>query len=201
MTRAELIKKATEAFKEGKIVVFPTDTVYGVGVVIDDLRAIERLYRLKGRPATKPTPVLVGNIEQVEELVTKIRPEVKKLLEKFWPGGLTLVLSAKKEKVPDLMRGGGETIGVRMPNHPLLLKVLQKLGKAIVAPSANFAGKPPPKKFSEIDSTFLEKADFVVSGKCGLGIPSTVLDVTKKPWKIIREGPVSAKELGLAIQR
>lgn len=197
----EVISKAVKAFKTGKIVVFPTDTVYGVGVVIDDVLAIEGLYKLKVRPKTKPTPVLVGSISQAEELVVEIKPQVRKLMEKFWPGGLTLVLPAKKEKVPDLVRGGGETVGVRMPNHPLFLKVLQKLGRPIVGASANFSGKLPPKSLSEIDPAFLEKVDFVVSGKCGLGIPSTVLDVTKSPWKVIREGPVSKKDWGLVIQK
>jgi L-threonylcarbamoyladenylate synthase len=201
VTQEKVIEQAVRMFKEGKVGVFPTDTVYGVGVIIDDVLAIERLYKLKGRPKTKPTPVLVGSISQAEELVREIKPEVRKLMEKFWPGGLTLVLLAKKEKVPEIVRGGGETIGVRMPNHPLLLEILKALGKPILGPSANFAGKRPPKEFFEIDPVFLARVDLVVSGECGLGTPSTVLDVTKKLWKIIREGPVSKKDLVLVIRK
>lgn len=188
MDDSELINKAVKILNEGGVIIFPTDTVWGIGASIQRLDAIEKLYEIKGRPKTKPTAVLIGSISQAAE-VAFLDQEAKDLIGKFWPGGLTLVVKAKPS-TPKIIKGAGETIGIRMPNHKLVLKMVNQLGCGIVAASANFAGQPPPAEKEMIDPQLVDLCDFFVEGISGGGLPSTVVDITVKPYKIIRQGAV-----------
>jgi len=184
------IEKAIKILKDGGIVIFPTDTAFGMGCRIDDKEAIERLFEIRKRRKNKAVPVLCSSIRMVLEYVEAIDPDVQKLMDKYWPGALTLVLRAKISKVPNLVRGGGETIGVRIPDHSMIRRVMEELGVPILGPSANFAGEETPLTMSDLDPNLVRKVDFVLRGRCKIKKPSTVLDVTVKPWRVIRQGAV-----------
>ncbi|OGH17782.1 MAG: threonylcarbamoyl-AMP synthase [Candidatus Levybacteria bacterium RIFCSPHIGHO2_01_FULL_40_15b] len=184
------IEKAIEILKGGGIVIFPTDTAFGIGCRIDDERAVKRLFEIRKRPKEKAVPILASSIRMVHEYVEIIDLDILELMKKYWPGGLTLVLNCRTEKVPNLVRGGGETVGFRIPNHGSLLKVITKVGVPILGPSANFAGGKTPFASSDLDPNLLGKVDFVLRGRCKIKKPSTVLDATVRPWRVIRQGAV-----------
>jgi L-threonylcarbamoyladenylate synthase len=185
------IQEALKVFNQGGIVIFPTDTAFGIGCRIDNTSAVDRLFELRRRAETKATPVLVSNIAMAQEYVEPIDSEVRTmLLEKYWPGGLTVVMPAIVEKIPQKVRGGGTTLGVRMPNHTMLLEIIEQVGVPILAPSANFAGENTPFFLNDIDKALMKLVDYVVEGDTYRGKSSTVVDCTKKPWKILRQGAV-----------
>lgn len=191
------INTAVKILNKGGIVVFPTDTVYGVGCRIDNEEAINRLFDIRKRPKDMAVPVLVKNIAQAEEYFLNVPKNIKKLMLKYWPGALTVVYKCKKEKVPSLVRGGGETIGLRMPDSNITFSIIEKVGVPILGPSANFHQSPTPRSFSELDSKFTKLADYVVKGEVKLGISSTVLDCTKNPFTILRQGGLKIDEKDL----
>lgn len=182
--------KAIEIVRNGGIVIFPTDTAFGIGCRIDDREAVLKLFEIRNRPKEKAVPVLVSSIKMAQEYIQEITPEVRRLMKKYWPGALTLVLSAKTSKVPELIRGGGKTIGIRIPDHSIVRRIIKEVGVPILAPSANFAGEETPFKISDLDSELVRRVDFVLPGRCKIKKPSTVIDVAKNPWKIIRQGAI-----------
>jgi L-threonylcarbamoyladenylate synthase len=185
------IVQAIEILKQGGIVIFPTDTVYGIGCRMDDEAAVKRLFAVRKRPETKATPVLVSGLEMAQQYLQPIPHEViDRLVTPYWPGGLTIVLLCQIENVPALVRGGGETIGVRMPNHPMTLALIKGLGVPMLGPSANFSGEATPQRFSDLNPELVKLVDFVVEGECGLKQSSTVIDTTASPWKVLRQGAV-----------
>lgn len=182
------IEKAVETFKKGGIVVFPTDTVWGIGCDLTLLAAINKLYEIKKRPKNKPTAVLVAGLKQVRR-IAKIPKKAQELIQKFWPGALTLVLPAK-ENLPKVFLGEKKTIGIRWPDFEPLTAIIKNLEKGIVAASANFAKQPAPTRKGLLDSRLLERVDLVLPGEAGGQPPSTVYDLTCSPPKILRKGPV-----------
>lgn len=188
------ITKAIEILKQGGIVIFPTDTVYGIGCRIDDEQVVKRLFTLRKRPETKATPVLVSDLSMAKRYLEPVPQKViDMLITPYWPGGVTVILSCQKEKVPELVRGGGNTIGVRMPNHPMTLALIEGLGVPVLGPSANFNAEKTPRRFSDLNPELVKLVDFVVEGECGLKQSSTVIDTTVTPWKILRQGAVDVK--------
>lgn len=184
--------KAVELFLQGKIGIFPTDTAFGIGCVVYDESAVERLFSIKKRPENKPTPVLVSSIEMAQNLVqTNFSTRVRKIMERYWPGGLTLVLECNNEKIPNLVRGGTKTLGVRMPDSEMIKNIITKLNKPILAPSANFSNDKTPFKKDDINREFLSLVDFYLEGECKGEKSSTVLDCTNEPYTILREGAVA----------
>jgi len=185
------IKQAIKVLQEGGIVVFPTDTAFGIGCRIDDEKAIERLFQIRKRPETQATPVLVSNLEMAKNYLLSVPDEVReKLIDKYWPGALTIVLPCQKNKVPELVRGKGDNLGVRMPNHPVTLELIKEVGVPLLGPSANFHGEKTPYAVEELNPDLLRLVDFVVPGECSVGTASTVIDCSVSPWKILREGAV-----------
>lgn len=186
------MQKAVEILKKGGIVIFPTDTTFVIGCRIDDEEVVKRLFEIRRRPQTQATLVLVNSIEMAQEYLEQIPNDVKdKLIKKYWPGALTIVLPCKTEKVPKLVRGGGDTLGVRMPNHPVPLELIKGIGLPILGPSANLHGERTPYMFSDLDPKLIGLVDFVVSGETSsVRQPSTVIDCSQKPWKILRQGAV-----------
>lgn len=182
--------KALEIIRNGGIIIFPTDTAFGVGCRMDDKKAVERLFKIRQRPETQAVPVLVDSIEMAQKYLQPIPDDVKLLMEKYWPGALTIVLLCKIAVVPSLVRGGGQTLGVRMPNHQVPLSIINSIGVPILGPSANFHSKPTPYKLEDLDKEFLKMVDYVIPGNCPLGMVSTVIDCSGKPWKILREGGI-----------
>ncbi|MBP9716897.1 MAG: threonylcarbamoyl-AMP synthase [Candidatus Levybacteria bacterium] len=184
------IDEAIEVIRGGGIVILPTDTAFGISCRIDDEKAVKRLFEARKRPVSQATPVLFDSIERVREFVS-FDSKIEELMNKFWPGALTIVLKCDISKVPELVRGGGENLGVRIPDHEIPRKIVEGVGMPILGPSANFHGEPTPYKFEELDNSLIKLVDLVVEGKTkGENLASTVIDCTEEPWKIIRQGAV-----------
>lgn len=184
-------KKAINVLKSGGIVIFPTDTAFGIGCRMDSASSVKRLFEIRKRPEIQATPVLVSGIEMASKYLIDIPVNVKqKLIDKFWPGALTIVLKCRKEKVPSLVRGGGDSLGVRMPDQKEILSIIKMLGVPILGPSANFHGKTTPYTLEDLDPELVKLADYVLEGECKTKKPSTVIDCTQNPWYILRKGAI-----------
>ena len=187
----EDIQKAVQILKEGGIVIFPTDTAFGIGCRIDDEKMVKRLFKIRKRPETQATPVLVSSLHMAEKYLQPIQQDVvEKLIKPYWPGALTIVLKSRIEKVPALVRGGTETLGVRVPDHLATLALINGVGIPLLGPSANFHGEATPYMFEDLNQELLRQVDFVVPGECHIKKASTVIDTTQKPWRILRQGAV-----------
>jgi len=184
------IQKVIGLLKKGGVGIFPTDTAFGIGCRIDNADSVQRLFDIRNRPYEKAVPVLISGIEMAEECVCEISQAVRDLITQYWPGGLTIILKCRTEKVPKLVRGGGNTIGIRMPNNETSLDLIRGVGVPILGPSANFAGEKTPYSFQELDPKLTKIVDFVLNGECRIKMASTVLDCTVSSWKIVREGAV-----------
>lgn len=179
----------------GRNVIFPTETVYGIGAYALSEEGIKNIYQVKGRPSDNPLIMHISHKEDVFKYTKNHQEYVEKLINQFWPGPLTLVLS-KKENVPYIITGGLETVGVRMPNHPIALKVIDIAGVPICAPSANISGKPSSTLFEHVLEDFNNKVDIMIDGgKSNVGIESTVLDVTSLVPVILRPGMITKEML------
>jgi len=189
-----LIDQAVVLLKRGGVVAFPTDTVYGVGVHPFQPEAVRKLYQVKGRPIDKPIPILVGAIGDVERVAQNVPASFFQLANRFWPGELTLIVEAKD--LPPEVTGGGKTVGVRMPNHPLALRLLRRFGGPIATTSANRSGAEPATSAEEVGAQLGDLVDLILDGgPTFTGVASTVLDLSISPPVIRRQGGVSAEEL------
>ncbi len=184
------IQQAIKVLKDGGIVIFPTDTVFGIGCRLDNEEALKRLFKIRNRPKEKAVLAVVNSVEMAKEYVEISEEVQRKLINPYWPGGLTVVLPCDTEKVPSIARGGGNSLGVRQANHSVLFELIEGVGVPLVAPSANFAGEPTPKVFGDIDKNLLALADFVIDLPSGGSVSSTVIDCLVTPWKILRQGAV-----------
>ena len=186
------IGKAIEVLNKGGVIVFPTDTAFGIGCRIDREKAIERLFGIRKRPFDMATPVLVSSLEMAKKYWDSDTKEIEeKLISKYWPGALTIVLKANKNSVPSLVRGEGDNLGIRMPQNDLILEVIEKVGVPILAPSANLHGEQTPYSKNMLNKDIVQLVDLVLDGVCSLKNSSTVIDCTQKPWKILRQGALS----------
>lgn len=182
-------QEVIESLKNGKVGIFPTDTAFGMGCRIDEVSAVERVYKLRKRPSEKALLALVSSIDMAKEYV-EIDEKVLKFANKYWPGGLTVVLKCYKDKVPSIVRAGGETLAVRVPDHLQIRDIIEKVGVPIVAPSANKSGKPTPFTIEEVDENLQREVDFVLPGVCTMKGVSTIVDATSTPIKVLRQGVV-----------
>jgi len=188
------IDKAVKVLNEGGIIIFPTDTAFGIGCRIDNERAVKKLFKIRKRPVLQATPVLVSSLAMAEKYVKKMPQEViEKLIRPYWPGALTIVLPASLEKVFPLVRGNGKNIGVRMPKNDLILNVIGKVGVPILGPSANFHGENTPYEYKDLNQELVSVVDYVLNGECAYKKLSTVIDCSSNPWQIIRQGAVNLK--------
>ena len=188
------IQQAIKVLKNGGIVIFPTDTAFGIGCRIDDEEAVRRLFKIRKRPTNQATPVLVESLGMAQEYVKAISQAViDKLIKPYWPGALTIVLPCKIEKIPEPVRGRGKTLGVRMPNHQIALALVKGVGVPILGPSANLHGKKTPYRFEDLAQKLVKLVDYVVAGECTLEQQSTIIDCSEKPWRIIRQGAIVLK--------
>ena len=192
-TNEKLISRAIEILNAGGIVVFPTDTAFGVGCRINNKKAIGRLFEIRNRPTSQAVPVLVDSIEMAKDYLLPLPEEIVGLMKKYWPGALTIVFPCKTSKVPSMIRGGGKTLGVRIPDHPIPLQLIKVLGVPMLGTSANFHDAPTPYKFKDLNKEFLKLVDLVIPGKCKIGLASTVIDCSEKAWKIIRQGTIKLR--------
>ncbi len=182
------------------VVVFPTDTVYGIGASLASPFAIRKLYEVKRRSDDMPTAVLISSIDQIQYLSDqKLSPEAEKILLKFWPGALTILLHRRQDSQYniglDLICGDRPKIGIRLPNHALTLQLIELNKNPVVASSANFKGAEPPQSYNQIDPEFLEQVDLAIDHKLGSGTASTVIDLTTTPFTLLRQGEISTVHL------
>lgn len=184
------VLKAVNVLNDGGIVIFPTDTAFGIGCRIDGEKAIKRLFEIRRRPKTLAAPILVDSVKMAQKYLQSISNNVEELMNKYWPGALTIVLPCKVEKVPSLVRGGGNTLGVRMPNHEATLSIIKNVGVPILGPSANFHEGKTPYSFKDLDPRLIEQVDYIVHGKTLVRQVSTVIDCSQKPWRILRQGAI-----------
>ncbi len=191
----EQIKKGISILRQGGLVAFPTDTVYGLGASARLTQAIENVYKVKRRPNSMPLPLLLSNVSQITEVTESVPQIAWLLIRAFLPGALTLVL-AKSSSVPDIVCGGGTTVAVRIPAHPVPIAMIEGLGAPIVGTSANLSGKSSPLTADEVRSQLGDSIDFIIDGgRCPGGIESTIVDVTRKTPVILREGIIPKEEL------
>jgi L-threonylcarbamoyladenylate synthase len=192
-----LLQKATQILEHGGVVVYPTDTAYGLGVDATNENAIEKIFDLKGRGQEKAVHITVADIEMAE-LYAEITEDAKKLAEAFLPGPLTLVVKRKKT-LPDMLALGKETIGIRMPKNATALALVKAFGKPITATSANISGDDTSYTIDAVRDSFGLRAGeidlYVDEGQLPHIIPSTLVDITGAKSVILREGPVSREEV------
>ena len=184
------MQEAIKVFKNGGIVIFPTDTAIGIGCKLNNEKSLKKLFEIRKRPQNKPMLILVDSVEMAQKYLLPIPQEIiDKLIDRYWPGELTIIFNCNIDKVPSLARNGGNTLGVRLPDNFKLRALIKEIGVPIVAPSANFSGEKPPFKLEELDPELEKLADYVLKEGTGLQKNvSTIIDCTVTPWKIIREG-------------
>lgn len=189
MDNEKIYKQAVDILKNGGVVSFPTETVYGLGALATDEAAVRKIFEAKGRPSDNPLIVHIGNAEDVEKFAADITDDARKLMKAFWPGPLTLVLTMKPGLIAPSVTPGVETVGIRMPDHPVALRLLRTLGEPVAAPSANRSGKPSPTEASHVLDDLNGKIPMILDGgRTGVGVESTVLDMTTVPPTILRPG-------------
>lgn len=192
---AEPMRVAAEVIRRGGLVAFPTETVYGLGANALDPEAAAGIFRAKGRPADNPLIVHVASQATVTELVTVVPPAGRALMDRFWPGPLTLAMP-RRPLVPDLVTAGLPTVGVRMPAHPVALALIEAAGVPIAAPSANLSGRPSPTRAQDVLDDLDGRIDLILDGgETGVGLESTFLDLTADPPLLCRPGGVTPNEI------
>ncbi|MBQ3281514.1 MAG: threonylcarbamoyl-AMP synthase [Eubacterium sp.] len=202
-TSEEDMKKAGEIVRNGGLVAFPTETVYGLGADAFDAEAVENIYTVKGRPADNPSIVHIWKREQLELLTPHVSEMMEKVMDAFWPGPVTMICQ-KTFEVPYVTTGGLETVGIRMPSDQGARAFLQAADIPIAAPSANLSGKPSPTNAEHVRDDFDGKIDAIIDGgPCSVGIESTVIDLTGEIPMILRPGIMTAedfqKKLGVPV--
>ena len=189
------IYRAAEILKKGGLVVFPTETVYGIGANAFDEEAIRRIYQAKGRPIDNPMIVHIARASDTGLLAESLPPAFVKLADAFWPGSLTMVLK-KRAEVPGCVTGGLDTVGIRMPDSPVALELIKLAGTPVAAPSANLSGGPSPTKAAHVIQDLDGKVDLILAGPdCRVGIESTVVDMTVSPPGILRPGFITKEDI------
>lgn len=176
----EDMREAAEIIRSGGLVAFPTETVYGLGANALDPEASKRIYAAKGRPSDNPLIVHISRFEELLSIAKEVPPQAEKLADAFWPGPLTMIVW-KNEKVPYETTGGMDTVAIRMPNHPVALALIDESGCMIAAPSANTSGKPSPTEAGHVALDLDGKIPMILDGgPVGIGIESTIIDLTEK---------------------
>jgi len=195
MAVAEQISWGIIILRSGGVVAFPTDTVYGLGCDAFNKQAVDRVYQIKRRSRDIPFPLLLSDIHQVTEVAESV-PEIAWILMKcFLPGGLTFILH-KATNLPDFLNPEGDTVALRIPNHPVTLALIQGLGRPLIGTSANISGQPSPVTAEETKAQLGTKVDLIIDGgRCPGGIESTVIDVTLGMPKILRRGLIKSEEI------
>ncbi|HLN75252.1 MAG: L-threonylcarbamoyladenylate synthase [Methylococcaceae bacterium] len=189
------IDKAAALLREGKLVVFPTETVYGLGANAMDALAVARVFAMKERPNFDPLIVHISSLDQMEQLFqAPIDPQVYELAKAFWPGPLTIVYT-KQSRVPDLITSGLDTVAVRMPSHPIALELIRKAGVPVAAPSANKFGCLSPTQASHVIKQNMHPDYILDGGSTDFGIESTVVSVTEEGVRILRYGAITEEHL------
>lgn len=199
--KKEILKKE---ILDGKLIIYPTDTVYGLGSIMTNEKSLENIYKVKTRKFSSPLIALISSVKYIEEIAILNEREkelIEKLAKEFWPGALTLILN-KKLEVPSVMVSGGNTVGVRIPNLDLALNIIELAGGKLATTSANISGEASPKSYGELSQTIKDRVDLLIDGgECKIGEVSTIVDLTTSIPKLIREGAISSVEIEKIIGR
>ena len=196
-TRSRLIEleEAVRSLNSGGVVVFPTDTLYGLGADVFSLAALQRIFSIKGRRADLALPVLVAGLDQVEAVAQPMSAQAQRLAERFWPGPLTLVMRRSPD-LPGLVTGGADTVAVRMPGHPVPLELARRLGRPITGTSANRSGQPDLLDLSALENQLGNLVDYIIqTGPVPAGTASTIVNVTGDTPQLLRGGAISLEEI------
>jgi len=189
------LREAAGVLLKGGLVAFPTETFYGLGANALDPAAVRRIFEVKGRPESKPLLVLVDSIDLAESLVKEVSAAARELMTKYWPGPLTLIFRAIAS-LPDELTAGTGTVGIRVPRHPVAFELVRAAGLPITAPSANRSGEEPPATAADVQRVFGGKIELILDGGATTGgLPSTILDVTVTPPKLIRRGALEFPDI------
>ena len=190
-----LLNEGAQILNSGGIVAFPTETVYGLGANGLDKSAAEKIYEVKGRPSNNPLIFHIGSKEQLKEIVEDIPEKAEKLINKFWPGPLTLVFK-KSQNIYEELTSGQDTIAVRMPENPIAKELIKKANVPVVAPSANVSGKPSPTKANHVIDDLSRKIDMIIDGgEVEIGLESTIVDVSSQELSILRPGKITKNQV------
>ena len=198
----EIINEAAQIIKNGGIVAFPTETVYGLGADAFNEEACNKIYEIKGRPSNKPLSLLVSDKDMIDSIAV-ITPIAQRLIDKFFPGSLTLILNrnVSSNYALSIMYYALTTVGVRMPNNEIALSLIRATGNPIAAPSANLSGQAPPTNAYDVLETFNGKIPLIIDGGvCEFGISSTIVDLTGESPIILRHGAISDDDIFNAIK-
>jgi L-threonylcarbamoyladenylate synthase len=186
----EQIEQALSVLRQGGIIIYPTDTAFGIGCRMDDELAIKRLFTIRKRPVQQATPQLVDSLDMARRYWNAIPAAVtEQLIQKYWPGALTIILPCDTTKIPEMIREN-DTLGLRMPNNETALQLISGLGVPLLGPSANFHGEATPYYYGDLDPDLVKLVDYVLPGECSIKQASTVIDCSREPWRIVREGAV-----------
>lgn len=193
------LQVAAELIRRGGLVAVPTETVYGLAGDGLNAAVVEKIYEVKGRPAVKPLSLMVPDAEAIDTYCTDVPPAARFLAGKFWPGPLTIVLKAR-DNIPPIVLAGGNTVGLRCPQHPLTLELLKLSERPFAAPSANPSGEESPKTGEKVREYFDGLIDGIVDGgPCGLGLESTIISMSAEPYRILRQGALPEREIREAL--
>lgn len=191
----EEIKEAADILSKGGLVAFPTETVYGLGADALNEEAVGKVYAAKGRPSDNPMIVHIASKDDILKLSTKLSTDMKKLMDNFWPGPMTMIVE-RKEIIPNVTTGGLDTVGIRMPSDETARKLIELSGCPIAAPSANLSGKPSPTTAQHVIDDLEGRVDGIICGKdCEVGIESTVIDMTGEIPMILRPGIITKADI------
>jgi L-threonylcarbamoyladenylate synthase len=189
------VEKAVAILRNGGIIAYPTDTIYGLGADIYNDTAVKRVFTAKNRPLDLPLPVLIGDIEQLEELVANQTSVSRALMKRFWPGGLTIIFN-KTPGLRSLAPAGSDKIGVRMPDHEVARLIIRKLGRPMAGTSANLHTGKVTLTADEVKDQLGSRVDYIIdAGPCPGGIESTIVDVTLDPPAVVRQGAIPENEI------
>lgn len=192
---AEAVKQAVQALAAGELVIMPTDTVYGLACRADDDEAVRRLFAAKRRALDKPLPLLVAEAETLKAVASELTEAARRLAKAFWPGPLTIVVR-KSAVVSDLVTGGQATVGVRVPDLPVARAVLAGCQFPVAATSANVSEEPPAVAVGELSPELIAAVAVILDGgRCPGEVPSTVVEATIDPPRILRQGPITAADI------
>ena len=194
------LNKISKSIMDGNVVAFPTETVYGVGVNGFDEAAIRLLYKIKNRPLDKPISLLVSNIDMIKEVASDITDKELKIIEKFFPGPLTIIVK-KSNKVPDVLTNNSPYVGIRMPANDTALNIINSVNVPLAVTSANMSGEESDTEFSDVYNDFKDTIEYLVDGgKSKLGVASTVMQLVDGKVKVYREGLITEEEINKVIE-
>jgi len=189
------IRHAVHLLREGEVVAFPTDTVYGVGANAFASFAVRQIFEIKQRPADKSLPVFIYQIDDLNLVARDVPNQAWRLLQTFWPGALTVVLR-KNPALPDIVTGGQDTVAARIPDHPVSLDLVIKFGRPLAVTSANLSGQPTPATAQGVAEQLGDNLPLVLDGgPSSTDQPSTIVDLSCTPPRVLREGPISISKL------